>query len=159
MDTARGALPPARWAWGVTEPWDLSFSICNMSLTWNLSQRIITKMKWISIWKASNSGTFTKSQRNIKLLRLLIYLSFASSKLFVLFCFNFYFLATPCGTWDVSSLTRDQTRVPCLGAWHLNHWTARKVSPSCNIRNNSKTLFNVKTFQKIEFRNFKHQVS
>ena len=78
---------------------------------------------------------------------------------FVLFCFNFYFLATPCGTWDVSSLTRDQTHVPCLGAWHLNHWTARKVPPSCNIRNNGKTLFNVKTFQKIEFRNFKHQVS
>ena len=27
--------------------------------------------------------------------------------------FLFFFLATPCGLWDLSSLTRDQTRAPC----------------------------------------------
>ena len=26
-----------------------------------------------------------------------------------------------------SSLTRDQTQAPCMGAWSLSHWTARKV--------------------------------
>ena len=30
--------------------------------------------------------------------------------------------------WDVSSLTRDTTRVPCIGRWILNHWTTREVA-------------------------------
>ena len=25
-------------------------------------------------------------------------------------------------TWDLSSLTRDQTHVPCIGRWILSHW-------------------------------------
>ena len=30
--------------------------------------------------------------------------------------------------WHVaSSQTRDQTRVPCMGRWILNHWTTREV--------------------------------
>ena len=29
--------------------------------------------------------------------------------------------------WDLSSLTRDQTHVPSIGRWILNHWTTRKV--------------------------------
>ena len=29
--------------------------------------------------------------------------------------------------WDLSSLTRDQTCVPCIGSQILNHWTTRKV--------------------------------
>ena len=29
--------------------------------------------------------------------------------------FIFYFLATPHGTWDLSSLARDRTCVPCIG--------------------------------------------
>ena len=29
--------------------------------------------------------------------------------------------------WDLSSLTRDQTRVLCIGRWILNHWTTREV--------------------------------
>ena len=36
----------------------------------------------------------------------------------------------PCGMWDLSSLTRDLTRVPCFGRWILKHWTTREV-PSC----------------------------
>ena len=29
-----------------------------------------------------------------------------------------------------SSLTRDQTRSPALGAWSLSHWATRKASPN-----------------------------
>ena len=28
---------------------------------------------------------------------------------------------------DLSSLTRDQTLVPCIARWILNHWTTRGV--------------------------------
>ena len=35
-----------------------------------------------------------------------------------------------CGVWDLSSLTRDQTHIPCIGRWTLNHWTTRLVP--CN---------------------------
>ena len=33
----------------------------------------------------------------------------------------------PCGMWDLSSLTRDQTLVPCIGKQILNHWATREV--------------------------------
>ena len=33
----------------------------------------------------------------------------------------------PCGTWDLSSPTRDWTLIPCIGRWSLNYWTIRKV--------------------------------
>ena len=33
----------------------------------------------------------------------------------------------PCGMWDLSSLTRGQTLVPCIGKQILNHWTTREV--------------------------------
>ena len=33
----------------------------------------------------------------------------------------------PCGMWDLSSLTRDRTHVPCIGRRILNHWTTREV--------------------------------
>ena len=45
--------------------------------------------------------------------------------------FNFWklkkFLATVCGMWELSSLTRDWTRAPVLEAISLNHWTTRQV--------------------------------
>ena len=40
-----------------------------------------------------------------------------------------------------SSRTRDQTRVPCIGRWILNHWTTREVPQSaflstyCHVTN------------------------
>ena len=44
------------------------------------------------------------------------------------YCFCFMFLVFwPRGMWDLSSLTRDQTRTPCIGRRSLNHWTAREV--------------------------------
>ena len=33
----------------------------------------------------------------------------------------------PHSTWDLSSLTRDQSCVPCIGMQILNHWTTREV--------------------------------
>ena len=33
----------------------------------------------------------------------------------------------PHGMWDLSSLTRGGTHVPCIGMWILNHWTTREV--------------------------------
>ena len=33
----------------------------------------------------------------------------------------------PQGMWDLISLTRDQTRNPCIGRGSLNHWTTREV--------------------------------
>ena len=33
-----------------------------------------------------------------------------------------------CGMWDLSSLTRDQTHIPCIRRKILNHWTIREVS-------------------------------
>ena len=32
-----------------------------------------------------------------------------------------------CGIWDRSSLTRDQTHLPCIARWILNHWIIREV--------------------------------
>ena len=34
------------------------------------------------------------------------------------------------GMWDLSSLTRDQTLVPCIINQILNHWTTREVPES-----------------------------
>ena len=33
----------------------------------------------------------------------------------------------PCGMWDPSSLTGDQTCIPCIARQILNHWTTREV--------------------------------
>ena len=33
----------------------------------------------------------------------------------------------PRSTWDLSSLTRDRTRLPCILRWILYHWTTREV--------------------------------
>ena len=32
--------------------------------------------------------------------------------------------------WDLSSPTRNRTRIPCIGRWILKHWTTREV-PVC----------------------------
>ena len=37
----------------------------------------------------------------------------------------------PCGMWDLSSPTRDGTRVPCIGRRSLNHWATREVLRKC----------------------------
>ena len=37
----------------------------------------------------------------------------------------------PQGMWDLSYLTRDQTRTPCIG---LNYWTVREVPTQSFLR-------------------------
>ena len=39
-------------------------------------------------------------------------------------CFGFFFLR---GMWDLSSLTRDQTRILCIRRQSLNHWRTKEV--------------------------------
>ena len=34
----------------------------------------------------------------------------------------------PLNLWNLSSPTRDQTHIPCVARWVLNHWTSREVS-------------------------------
>ena len=34
------------------------------------------------------------------------------------------------GMWDLNSLTRDRTHVPCIGKWLLNHWITREFPTS-----------------------------
>ena len=41
----------------------------------------------------------------------------------------------PHGMWDLSSLTRDQTRVPCIVRRILYHWTTREVPQPFFLRN------------------------
>ena len=42
----------------------------------------------------------------------------------------FFFLAAPCGMWDLSSRLRIEPVPPALEAQSLNHWTAREVPES-----------------------------
>ena len=47
------------------------------------------------------------------------------------------------GIWDLSSPTRDQTCIPCIGRQILNHWTTREV-PS--MRTFKKLSSNILSF-------------
>ena len=58
-----------------------------------------------------------------------------------------YLLATPRSIWDLSSSTRDWTRVrssgtciPCIGKQILNHWTTREVLPPCFFKLKSEHM-------------------
>ena len=90
---------------------------------------------------------------NIKILKiftnLLFNLGIVSSFFTLKFCFKIFFLMWTIfkvfiefvtilllfyvlvfwqrGMWDLSSPTRDQTRIPFIGRWSLNHWTTREV--------------------------------
>ena len=57
-------------------------------------------------------------------------ISMKASKLLQFPSLSLFFLATPCGMWDLSFKTSDQIHAYCigaLGAWSLNHWTAKEV--------------------------------
>ena len=43
-------------------------------------------------------------------------------------------LQLPCGTWDLSSLTRDRTLIPCIVRRILYHWTTREVPVNILIK-------------------------
>ena len=42
--------------------------------------------------------------------------------------FFFFFLTAPCSIWDLSSLARDRTHIPCTES-SLNHWATREAFP------------------------------
>ena len=47
---------------------------------------------------------------------------------FVTILLLFYVLVFwPWSMWDLSSWTRDLTRILCMGKWSLNHWTTREI--------------------------------
>ena len=77
---------------------------------------------------------------------------------FVTILLLFYVLVfRPRGMWDLSSLTRDRTRTPCIGRQSLNHWTTREVPPPQNFKNQMELLkrFNSWTFHiKIQISGF-----
>ena len=45
----------------------------------------------------------------------------------------FFFFPMPHGLQNLSSLTKDRTYDPALGAQNLNHWTTREVPPITTI--------------------------
>ena len=47
-------------------------------------------------------------------------------------------VSLPRGMWDLSSLTRDRTHVPCIGRQILYHWTTREVPQFCFLMPNNK---------------------
>ena len=54
----------------------------------------------------------------------------------------------PCNMWDLSSLTRDRTRIPCIGRQILNHWTTREVPRHCQfLRHRTRTQNGTRSLQ------------
>ena len=53
----------------------------------------------------------------------------------MLYTLGFFFFFLPQGMWDLNSLTRDQTQIPCTGRWSLNHLSVWEV-PSFFLHNN-----------------------
>ena len=60
----------------------------------------------------------------------LVFLTFLRSIEYLETELIFYFFG-PCVKWNLSSLNRDRTRVPCIARWILNHWTTRAVPITC----------------------------
>ena len=54
---------------------------------------------------------------------------------------SFFFLAISLSMWDLSSPTRDQTHIPCIGNMSLIHWTIREVPRTIflKLRSDSST--------------------
>ena len=67
--------------------------------SWRKNTDLLSSFQIQFYWKPSPSDVCT-----------LKYLTFN-----FVFCWKKIFLATPCGTWDLSSLTRNQTLTPCSG--------------------------------------------
>ena len=43
----------------------------------------------------------------------------------------FWHMGFPHGMWNLSTPTWDQTNIPCIGRWILNHWATREVLIIC----------------------------
>ena len=76
-------------------------------------------MFWRPGWLKKGEGIEGEQRGRTVALRCLI--------LFFSVCLFLPFLTVPYSIWDLSSLIRDQTYVPCISRWILNHWTTREV--------------------------------
>ena len=47
----------------------------------------------------------------------------------------------PHGTWDLNTLTRDQTHVPCIARWILSHWTTREILNKSFLKSQNLFIF------------------
>ena len=47
----------------------------------------------------------------------------------------------PHGTWDLNSLTRDQSHVPCIARRILSHWTTREILNKSFLKSQNLFLF------------------
>ena len=52
------------------------------------------------------------------------------------------------GMWNLGSLTRDQTYIPCIERWILNHWTTREVPQNLKYIDNHKEITKNSTTQR-----------
>ena len=92
----------------------------------------IESSPWVSIGKHRHSSLYHTSQilRYCTFYRLRVCGHPTSSKSFFFGCAGSLLWPagfSGCGLWDLSSLTRDQTHVPCFGRQILNHWTTREI--------------------------------
>ena len=77
------------------------------------------------------------------------------------FCYKtetIFLVFWPQGVWDLSSLTRDQVCVPCIGRWSLNHWTASEV-PKIGISNQVLLITFPSDFSSSSLFNYQHYFS
>ena len=85
------------------------------------------------VWTAQMRGSEThECQRKSKWHRISTY--------------SFFFSATLHCMWNLSSLIRDQTHLPCIGSTSLKHWTTREISSTHFIQHrtcSSATLGNL----------------
>ena len=54
--------------------------------------------------------------------------------------------------WDLSSPTKDRTRVACIGRQILNHWITREVSGSCVFINSANLCLLIEEFNPFTFK-------
>ena len=64
----------------------------------------------------------------------------------------------PCGMWDLSSPTRDQTQVPYTGMRILNHWTTREVPLIVKILHNHGTFTKTKKVIRVQLYQLNYRV-
>ena len=113
-------LERIRCARGLLEPTEASRAIPTMQVSWEKRGK---ERGWREDWVGARR-IFLPGQSSLPFLKdftlmwaifkSLIFYNIASALIFVL-CFWLW------GMWDLSTLTRDRTCIPCIGRWSLNH--------------------------------------
>ena len=73
------------------------------------------------------TSSLNRNLRQSQVCSYLNYLLYKHKPNFSLARYILFYLATPSGTWDLSSPTRDWTSSSCTGSQNLNHWTGRDI--------------------------------